>query len=479
MDAAAPHAWTTASVVDMAEAAYSRGAENELDVFLQALDKAGALDALECIETMMACLSHDNCMAGAPAFRAMRHRNSSLLQDATRRKTMFVLALDSMHGGLDTDKFMTQHSLPSYFSDMDVLRRMPPGPSFYAAKWIPDQLLQSPTDMLQCMGVGKVFCEKFPWCLARASLEVRADADIVERVVSQSGAGGLLRYAAVHLRSDPRLLRKAVSTDAMALADVDGPARDDVELHRLAAASPAFPDGDDLWDADCEHRLPSDAYVFGRDCRLTAAFMRMFEKRIGLEVSSGKPDVALLLLKRLGWMHTHDMCDRFLTCEAFLKAAFDADCINIHQALETVSVYAETLDWQVKLNMCILNSAYQHILNGSLGDASWMCLKVKIQQIFWRARDEYIVRNAIALIELLSSRKGRKRTLDSREERCTESYLRETQDVIDNDMACRKDVEQCDAQLAASLLSECTRRDLEAYKKDAIFGDDEEADEEA
>jgi len=40
MDAAAPHAWTTASVVDMAEAAYSRGAENELDAFLQALDKA-------------------------------------------------------------------------------------------------------------------------------------------------------------------------------------------------------------------------------------------------------------------------------------------------------------------------------------------------------------------------------------------------------------------------------------------------------
>jgi len=206
---------------------------------------------------------------------------------------------------------------------------------------------------------------------------------------------------------------------------------------------------------------------------------RLFEKRIGLEVSSGKPDVALLLLKRLGWLHTHAMCNRFSTCEAFLKAAFDADYINIWQALETMSVCAATLDWQIKLLMCILNSAYQHILNGRLGDAMWMDLKVKLGQLFWRTRDEYIVRNKIALLELLSSRKGRKRTLDSREERCTESYLRETQDVIDDDMACRDDVEQCDAELAASLFSEWTRRDLEAYKKDAIFGDDEEADEEA
>jgi len=73
----------------------------------------------------------------------------------------------------------------------------------------------------------------------------------------------------------------------------------------------------------------------------------------------------------------------------------------------------------------------------------------------------------------------RKRTLDSCEEQCTESYLRETQDAIDDDMACRKDVEQCDAQLAASLFREWRRRDLEACKKDAIFGDDEEAGEEA
>jgi len=468
--------WTREWVLEVAQEAYRQGYEDELDHFLDELEKAGALDALNDEATMLHCVQDAYRMAGTVAFRAMADENSPLLQDAGRRKALFVLALRSTHGGERTKQFIDECAFPEYFADINVLQHVPDGPNYFMAERIPTSFLQSRQVMLQPMTSGKLFVQLYPWALLRASSQLRSDWEVVMCAVSQAGAGAVLKAASPELREDYDIVRAAVQTDAMALQHVRGEMRHDLQLLCLAATSPAFPNDHNTWAATdpdwCDQWKP---YVFEEVEQNIAAFLLLFEQQICLEAATSAPKVSLLLVKRFGWKHVESLYSRFLSCTTFLSSAFD-DCLdNIYAAIDCGAVRDLIPYHQTRLVVCIMRSAHKSVLNETLSDYDWHLLKTTICRSFQEAWFDDEVRHVVELAEPVSRVAGYKRKL-SCNGLASMDLLCAAQTEINERRENDERVEQCYAELQSVVAYQISKRDAETFNKDALVGAGEVSD---
>jgi len=268
--------------------------------------------------------------AGPVLYAALRHVRHPAFEDASNRKMhYFAVVKSATLRECVCKQFAVEFGEEAFFRLPDDLHNIPRCLTSYVQGIIPSESLASREFMMHAAPDGAVLCAKLPGCLARAPSDLQADKQLVLGVVSQPGAGSMLAAASPELRKARDVAFAAVRADALSLWHVLGPVRHDVELLRLAATSPFQHAGE-----DGEPNVYDDEEA---EPGAVDEFLRMFKSRITHEVACSAPDVALLLVKRLGWRQAKVVAERFVGCDTFVNEVLRPKWWDFQDAAEALS----------------------------------------------------------------------------------------------------------------------------------------------